>query len=163
MASHWWLVSNSIASQHFPWRWAARTTYISSKLIVSNYRFYSNIFQILLLYNTRAYYNKFESMDSLGVYYCCVKIPQCGYMEHGLTSITFYVQKHIPPLVMCYNPPLVRDKPLGAPAFVNLVHWTLRRKSQRSSNQNDKIFCQQNASENIVCKNDNCVVQALIC
>ena len=34
--------------------------------------------------------------------------------------ITFYAQKHIAPLTMCYNPPLVHNKPLGAPAFVKL-------------------------------------------
>ena len=28
------------------------------------------------------------------------------------------VQKHITHLSMCYNPPIVRDKPLGAPALV---------------------------------------------
>ena len=36
--------------------------------------------------------------------------------------IMLYVQKHITPLVMCYNPPLVRDKPLGVPAFVKLIY-----------------------------------------
>ena len=30
------------------------------------------------------YYNKFESVESLGVYYLYVKIPQGGCMEHGL-------------------------------------------------------------------------------
>ena len=27
-------------------------------------------------------------------------------MEHGLKYITSYVQQHIAPLAMCYNPPL---------------------------------------------------------
>ena len=31
-------------------------------------------------------------------------------MEHGLKCITFYVQKHIAALAMCYNPSLVCDK-----------------------------------------------------
>ena len=44
-------------------------------------------------------------------------------MEHGLKYITFYVQKHIAPLAMCYNLPLVRDKPLAAPIFVRLVYF----------------------------------------
>ena len=43
-------------------------------------------------------------------------------MEHGLNYITLYVQKHIASLAMCYNPSLVRDKPLGAPIFVKLVY-----------------------------------------
>ena len=78
---------------------------------------------ILLLYKTWWYYNKFHSTKSLGVCYWCVKIPQCGYMEHGSKHITFYVQKHIAALAMCYNPALVRDKQLGAPASVKLVYW----------------------------------------
>ena len=38
------------------------------------------------------------------------------YMEHGLGHITFYVKKHVAYLAMCYNPPVVRGKPKGAPA-----------------------------------------------
>ena len=43
-------------------------------------------------------------------------------MGHALKLITFYVQKHIVALGMCHKPPLVRDKPLGAPASVKLVY-----------------------------------------
>ena len=46
------------------------------------------------------------------------------HMEHGSKHITFYVQKHIASLAMCYNPPLVRDKSIGAPVFVKLVYLT---------------------------------------
>ena len=59
--------------------------------------------------------------EIIGVCYWCVKIPQCGYMEHGLKHFTFYVKKYIATLAMCYNSSLVRNKPLGAPAFVKLV------------------------------------------
>ena len=52
-----------------------------------------------------------------------IKIPQCGCMEDGLNYIMFYVKKHIAHVSMCYNPPLVRDKPLGTPASVKLVCW----------------------------------------
>ena len=52
----------------------------------------------------------------------CQNTTMRVYMEHGSKYITFYVQKHIAPLAMCYNPPRVRDKPLGAPAFVKLVY-----------------------------------------
>ena len=45
-------------------------------------------------------------------------------MEHGFKYITVYGQKHIAPLAMFNNPPLVRDKPLGAPAFVKLVYYS---------------------------------------
>ena len=91
---------------------------------------YSNISQILLLYKTWGYYNKFDSRKSLGVYYWCGKIPQCGYMEHGLKDIKFYVQKPKVPLAMCYNPSLVHDKPLGAPAFVKLVDYAIIKKTE---------------------------------
>ena len=41
--------------------------------------------------------------------------------------VTFYVQKHIAALTMCYNPGLVRDKPQEAPVSVKLIYcWSLR-------------------------------------
>ena len=43
-------------------------------------------------------------------------------MEHGLTHISFYVQKHMVAMGMCYDPELVCDKPLGTPASVKLVY-----------------------------------------
>ena len=42
-------------------------------------------------------------------------------MEHGLKDVAIYVQKHIAPWVIGYNPPLIRDMPLGVPAFVSVV------------------------------------------
>ena len=48
--------------------------------------------QILLLYKTWVYYNNWY-----------VKIPQCGYMEHGFEYNTFYVQKHTVPLAIFPN------------------------------------------------------------
>ena len=72
---------------------------------------YSNISQILLVYKMWEYYNKFTSMKSFrGILLMC-QIQQCGYMEHALKSITFYVQKHITLLTMYYNPPLVHNEP----------------------------------------------------
>ena len=35
------------------------------------------------------YYNKFDSTESLEVYYWYAKIPQCRYMEHGLKMLAF--------------------------------------------------------------------------
>ena len=35
------------------------------------------------------YYNKFDSTKSMGAYCYYVKIPQCGYMEHGLKILRF--------------------------------------------------------------------------
>ena len=56
--------------------------------------------------------------------YWYVKVPQCKYMEHGLEYITFYVKKYMASLQVCCGLPLVRDKQLGAPAFVKLGYYT---------------------------------------
>ena len=85
-------------------------------------RLYSNISQILLLNKAWRYYNKFDSTESLGVRYRRVKIPQCGYMEHGLIVIAFYVQKHITPCAVAITSSLVCDKLLEAPASVKRVY-----------------------------------------
>ena len=49
------------------------------------------------------------------------KHPVRVYGASRLKHVTFYV--HIASLAMCYSPPLVRDKLLGAPAFVKLVYY----------------------------------------
>ena len=116
------LFKSPVSLFFFLW-WAAWTLYISSWVTTTGCQLYSNISQILLLYKTWGYCNKFDTTKLLGVCYWCVKIPQCRYMKHGLKHIKIYVQKHIAPLAMCYNPPLVCDKPLGAPASVKLVYW----------------------------------------
>ena len=59
--------------------------------------------------------SKFDSTESIGAYNCYVKIPQCKYMEHGLKDIASYGQKHITTWAVCYNFPLISDKPLGRP------------------------------------------------
>ena len=43
---------------------------------------------------------------------------------YGAWIKIYYVlcSKHMPALAMCYNPPLVRDKPPGAPAFVKIIY-----------------------------------------
>ena len=86
---------------------------------------YSNISQILLLYKTWRYYNQFDSPKSLGVCYWCVKTPQCGYIDHDLKHISFYVQKRVVAMGVCYNPALVRGKLLGLPASVKWVYSTV--------------------------------------
>ena len=67
------------------------------------------LLQILFLYKTWGYYNKFDSTKSMEAYYWYVKIPPCRYMEHGLKDTAFHVQKHIVTLVVCYNFPLVSN------------------------------------------------------
>ena len=62
--------------------------------------------------------------EIIGVFNWCVKMPQCVYVEHELKYITFYVQKHIAALAVCYNPALVRVKPLGAPTSLKLVYYS---------------------------------------
>ena len=90
----------------FPLAVSSRTTYISLKTGTTNCRFYSDISQILLLYKVWGYYNKFDSMTSLGVYYWYIKIPRCWCAEHGLEYITFYFQKYIEHLAPCSGPPV---------------------------------------------------------
>ena len=68
------------------------------------------------------YYNKFDSTKSMGAYYWYVKIPQWWYMDHGLKDIAFYVQKQIAHWAVCYNYPLVRDKPIGTAAYVRVIY-----------------------------------------
>ena len=98
--------------------------YISLLVRTTNCPLYSNISQILLLYETWGYYNKFDSMKSLGVYYWYVKMPRCGCVEHGLECITFYVKKYIAPLAVCYGPTLVRDRPLRhSNLWDSLIAW----------------------------------------
>ena len=80
--------------------------YCSSWVITTHCRLYGNIPQILLQYKTWRYYNKFDFTKSLGVLNWCVKIPQCGYMEYGLTDTAFYVQKHTNTLHSCHNFPV---------------------------------------------------------
>ena len=79
---------------------------------------YCSISQILLLCKTWRYCNKFDSSKSLVVCYWCVKIPRCGYIEYGLKHISFYVQKEIVAMAMCYNPALVDDKPPKTKVFI---------------------------------------------
>ena len=48
-------------------------------------------------------------------------------MEHELEYIALYVQKHTAHLAIYYNLPLIRDKPLGAAAFVRRIYWEIIR------------------------------------
>ena len=59
-------------------------------------------------------------MKSLATNFSYVEIPQSGYMEHGLKYFKFYVQKHISPLAICYNPLLDHNEPLWS--FVRLIY-----------------------------------------
>ena len=60
------LFNSPISQRFFPKQWAVWTPQISSWVITTHCRLYSNISQILLLYKTRRYYNKFDSTKSWG-------------------------------------------------------------------------------------------------
>ena len=64
-------------------------------------------------------------MDGL---YWYVKTLQCGYTEHGVNDIAFHIKKHRALRAICFNFPLVRDKPLEAPAFMILFYCFSSRK-----------------------------------
>ena len=76
----------------------------------------------MLLYKIWGYYNRFDSMKSLGLYYWYVKMPRCGCVHHGLEYITFCVQKYITHLVACSGPLLVCNGLLGVPTLVKLTY-----------------------------------------
>ena len=57
-------------------------------------------------------------MKSFGVCYWYVKIPKCGYMEHGLADITFYVHKTYDTFVgLFWDPAGSRQAARGAHIF----------------------------------------------
>ena len=61
-------------------------------------------------------------MKILGVYNRCQNTT--GWIYRGRIEIYHvYVQKHIAPLEICSNPPPVRGKPPGAPAFLRLAYF----------------------------------------
>ena len=62
------------------------------------------------------------TMKSMGIYYLYVKHHNAGIWSMDKKHIVFFVQKHIAHRTVCYNFPLVHDKPLGAPTFVKLIY-----------------------------------------
>ena len=82
-----------------------------------------------MLFKVWVYYKKSDFKKLLGVYFCYVKMPQCGCLEHGLEYILFYVQKHIRQFAACSRSPLVRDWLLGVPAFVKLTYSFVKSNS----------------------------------
>ena len=66
-------------------------------------------------------------------HYWYVKMPRCGYVEHGLEHFSFYVQKHTAHLAACYGPPAgLRWAARGARISETLVF--------RNWNQNCKVW-----------------------
>ena len=75
---------------------------------------YSNISQILQLYKTWGYCNRFYCMEYMGTYYWYVEMPQCGCMEHGLEDIAFYVKKQQIGQSVITSRPFVTEATRGA-------------------------------------------------
>ena len=115
--SHWFF---------FPPMSNLNDVFIRSYAITANLWLYSNMLQILMLQKGGIITNL--TTNSLIVYYWNFKIPQFGYIRNiGLKDVEFYVQTRIVTRPICYNPILVRGKPLGAFAFVRWVfcsHWS---------------------------------------
>ena len=63
-----------------------------------------------------------EQLQSISYYGCNYLITTMLVYGAWTKLIMFYVQKYVTVLEMCHNQPLVRDKPLGAPASVKLVY-----------------------------------------
>ena len=75
----------------------------------------------MLLNKTWGYYNKFDYEIYWGKSLICQNTITrlCGMDPY---SIAFHVQKLTAHRAVCYNFPLVRDKPQGTPTFVRLVY-----------------------------------------
>ena len=73
--------------------------------------------------STKNYPNNIVVLNRLGGFLdsVCQNITVQVYGA-WLKQITFYVQKHIATLALCYNSVLVPGKPLGAPASVKLLY-----------------------------------------
>ena len=80
-----------------------RTPQISSRVITTQCRLYSNISQILLLYNTWRYYNKFDYTNALGYVTYVSKYRHAGKWS---MDIAFYVQKAYNTWHSCHNFPV---------------------------------------------------------
>ena len=74
-----------------PQRWAAQTPCISSWVLITNCRLYSNIFHKYCCCTKREFKTNLTLITkSFGVCYWCDKIPPSGYMEQAWIK-TYYV------------------------------------------------------------------------
>ena len=72
------------------------------------------IFHKLLLYKVWGYYNKCDSMKSLGYITDMSKCYGTGVWSMNQNILRFMITKHIAHLAACSGSPLVRDGPLRA-------------------------------------------------
>ena len=82
LGCHFWSILCIIVLLHSYFSLAMSSLNNVYLLRTTNYRLYSNISQVLLLYQTKGYFNKFDSMKPLGVYYFNVIIPHPVASEH---------------------------------------------------------------------------------
>ena len=76
----------------------------------------------MLLYTVWGYYAKFDSMKSLGYISDMSKCNGADVLSMDHSILCFMLKKYIAHLVACSGTPLVRDGPLGTPAFVKLAY-----------------------------------------
>ena len=117
-------LNSPISQRYFPWQWAVRTPQISSWVITTHCRLYSNISQILLLYKTWQYYIKFDYEIIGGTLLMCQNTTM-GVNGASIIRYSIYVQKHITPCTVAsvITSLLVHDKLLGTPTSVKWVYY----------------------------------------
>ena len=105
-----WTKHIELTSQKYPWE---KTTAGWIVILL--------IYVYIYIYKTWGIsYNKFDSMESLGVYYWYVKMSQCGCVEF-----------HVAPLAGCPGPLLFVKVLLGALAFVRIACYISVSKFQQ--------------------------------
>ena len=85
---------------------------------------HSNISQILLLYKTWRYHNKFDSPKSLGGMLLMCHNTTVRVYGPWIKTYSVLCSKRVVAMDISYNPALVRDKSLGAPASVKRAYWS---------------------------------------
>ena len=83
---------------------STRTAYISLYAEQSTASFITIFHKYCFSYKVLGYYNKFDSMKSVGVYYWYVKMTRCGCVRHGIGYFSYYVKKTYSALGCLYCP-----------------------------------------------------------
>ena len=105
-----------------PWRWAARTMCISSYVMTTNFRLYSNTSQLLLPCKSWGIKIKFDSTNSLRHITNMSKYHNAGIWNMVKENCVLCTKTYIAPWAIWHNLLLVRDMPPGEPAFVRLAN-----------------------------------------
>ena len=81
----------------------------------------------------------------------------CGYAEHGFEYIAFYVQKLTTPRAVCYNFPLVSDKPLGVPASLRQVYYGISLHVLAANGTTAEVECGEDGCSTEGSENEACL------